>query len=353
MSALVASLLAGCAFHPSPQSGALLSWTDWDWRDEPDDPEPSSAPSSGVCYSLTPVGSYGRSSGLADLGAVTWVVGDRFWAASDTGGRVCELNLTVDKMTGEVRDCGYGRVMSLDGRVDVEGLAFDPLTQMLWASDEAGGTITGHRLSDGKQLAEVDVPSCYRRCRPNLSLESLTIRDDGQEMWTCNETTLEGDGAVSTKTTTSLVRLTRFVRADCVSPWRAAGQWAYPVGRMHGGSFRGIQLRGVSDLCVLPDGTLLTLEREFSWNVMPCFRCRIYQVDFTGATDVSARESLTDEDIVPVSLRRLWSDDTTFCNYEGMSLGKRLVDGSRVLLLVSDGDDHARERIMSFRLYGK
>lgn len=109
-------------------------------------------------------------------------------------------------------------------------------------------------------------------------------------------------------------------------------------------------MRGVADLCVLPDGTLLALEREFSRNVLPCFRCRVYQVDFAGATDVSTCATLADAKIVPVTRRRLWSTDSTLANFEGMCLGRRLVDGSRVLLLVSDGDGHASERFAMFKL---
>ena len=71
--------------------------------------------------------------------------------------------------------------------------------------------------------------------------------------------------------------------ADGLSPWRLSGQWAYPVEKLHGMAFKGILVRGVADLCVLPDGSLLVLEREFSWDMVPCFRCGIYQVDLTTA----------------------------------------------------------------------
>ena len=55
--------------------------------------------------------------------------------------------------------------------------------------------------------------------------------------------------------------------------------------KLHGTAFKGILVRGVADLCVLPDGSLLVLEREFSWDMVPCFRGGIYQVDLTGATE--------------------------------------------------------------------
>lgn len=83
---------------------------------------------------------------------------------------------------------------------------------------------------------------------------------------------------------------------------------------------------------------------------MPCFRSRVYQVSFKGASDVSACENLTADGIVPVIRRRLWASDTAFANYEGMCLGKRLADGTRALLLVSDGDGYASERFYVFKL---
>ena len=70
-----------------------------------------------------------------------------------------------------------------------------------------------------------------------------------------------------------------------MSPWRLSGQWAYLVEKLHGTAFKGILVRGVADLCVLPDGSLLVLEREFSWDMVPRFRGGIYQVDLTGATE--------------------------------------------------------------------
>lgn len=341
---LSALLLSGCVIPlPFFEEGC------GDGKDESDG-EFTASDEEGVLYSLIPVGAVGRKRGPADLGAIACVSNDVFWAASDSDGVACELRLRFDPYSGRILSYGTGRTVKLEGCVDVEGLAYDPLQSVLWASDESGSRISAHRLGDGKRLSELSVPSCYARCRANLSLESLTVREDGLEMWTCNEAPLVGDGDMSTKNSTSLVRLTRFTRTDSLSPWRPSGQWAYPVGRMHGGSFRGVQVRGVSDLCVLPDGTLLTLEREFSWNVVPCFRCRIYQVGFAGATDVTERGRITDPDIVPVRKRRLWVDDTTFSNYEGMCLGRRLNDGSRVLLLVSDGDDHAGEDLFAFRV---
>lgn len=341
--ASVALGLSGCV------SSRALEQRERFWEDEPEEESAlSSAEASG--WSLQPVGSVGRIAGPPDLGAITYVSNHTYWVASDSDGIVCELTLSVDPQSGAIRGGQYGRTIRLPDRSDIEGLAFDPLTQMLWTSDEAGPTVSGYRMSDWRRMFDLPLPLCYRRCRANLSLESLSIREDGLEMWTCNEEPLKGDGMSSTKTTRSLVRLSRFLRKDCLSPWRFSGQWAYPVGRLHGGSFRGILVRGVSDLCVLPDGTLLVLEREFSWSVYPCFHCRIYQVGFEGATDVTTRETLSDEDIVPVERQRLWSDDKTFCNYEGMCLGERLADGSRLLLLVSDGDSHAAERIFSFRL---
>lgn len=335
--AVFAALLSGCVFVGPP-------------ADEPDELDVSKISDADVCYALTPVGSVGRGEGPIDLGAITYVAGDTYWAASDSGGRVCELTVPVDRVTGRVQACRCGRILELEDRVDLEGLAFDPLHGLLWAADESRRSVTGHRLVDGKKLFDVDLPECYRRCRSNLALESLSVREDGLEMWTCNEGPLTGDGDESTKSSKSLVRLTRFSRTDGAMPWRPAGQWAYPIGRLHGGPFRGVLTRGVSDLCVLPDGTLLSLEREFSWNVLPCFRCRVYQVFFSDATDVSARATLTDADIVPVARRRLWADDTVFSNYEGMCLGPQLADGSRVLLLVSDGGGHAGERLYSFKL---
>ena len=92
------------------------------------------------------------------------------------------------------------------------------------------------------------------------------------------------------------------------------------------------------------------LEREFSVVIVPRFRCRIYETDFTSATEVLARASLKDGASAVAVGKRLLYEATGFSMYEGMCLGPRLADGSRILMLVSDGDKKSLRTVLSLRL---
>jgi hypothetical protein len=190
-------------------------------------------------------------------------------------------------------------------------------------------------------------------------LESLTLRHDGRELWTANEEALFNpllgvdDGPLTATNAGSVVRLTRFTRANPQTTWQADGQWAYPTDAI-GGRVQGVGERsGVSDLCVLPDGTLLVLEREISTkHFFPEFRARIYQVDFVGATDVAAMTSLNGATYTPIRKTRLYDQNTILANYEGLCLGPQQDDGSDCLVMISDGDDFAVEFLCTLKLFG-
>ena len=59
-------------------------------------------------------------------------------------------------------------------------------------------------------------------------------------------------------------------------------------------------------------------------------------LDLTGATDVSTWASLTDGGFTPVGKTLLWQGVFGFSNFEAMTLGPQLTNGSQSLLLISD-----------------
>jgi hypothetical protein len=107
---------------------------------------------------------------------------------------------------------------------------------------------------------------------------------------------------------------------------------------------------GVSELCVLDDGTLLVLEREFSVVVFPRLRCRIYEVGFSSVRNVASWRDLSALKGADRVEKRLLYENTGFSMYEGMSLGPVLSDGSSMLVLVSDADKKSFRSVLSLRL---
>ena len=75
-----------------------------------------------------------------------------------------------------------------------------------------------------------------------------------------------------------------------------------------------------------------------------------YEVDLSKATDVLSRPSVKDVSGLVRVEKRLLFETTGFAMYEGMCTGPKLADGSRLLLLVSDGDKKALRSVMALRL---
>ena len=104
----------------------------------------------------------------------------------------------------------------------------------------------------------------------------------------------------------------------------------------------------MSELCVLPDGQLLVLEREaFIPKIkMGAFcHCKLYLVNPLHESTFPLSEPFTaDAPFVKKRLLTEWKTslsvlDRSFANYEGMCLGPVLQDGSQVLILLSDSQD--------------
>ena len=105
---------------------------------------------------------------------------------------------------------------------------------------------------------------------------------------------------------------------------------------------------GVSELCVLPDGQLLVLEREAFVPKMKLgafCKCKLYVVNPWQEKTFPLSESFDKK--TPFVSKRLLTEwktglslfDRSFANYEGMCLGPQLEDGSQVLILLSDSQD--------------
>jgi hypothetical protein len=94
---------------------------------------------------------------------------------------------------------------------------------------------------------------------------------------------------------------------------------------------------------MLPDGRLIAMERSlaFATTFSPSFQSRIYEVDFSGATNVASVAALSTATYTPVTKRRVWSGvpaGDNGMNLEGLVLGPRLASGHATLIgIVDDG----------------
>lgn len=307
---------------------------------------------------ITGVGKVTPQNMLTGLSGITYAGGNQYYAVSDSGGLVSPLTISLDG-TGAITSVTVGTTIPLNGAgaADLEGIAYRAAGHggagSLYVSDENGPGIREYSRDGSQHLSSVNVPTVYQNHRGNLSLESLTISADGNVMWTANEEALTVDGLDAGPNRSTTVRLQKFLRAG--DAWQAAGQFAYET---RPGLATSVlpdrDASGVSDLCVLPNGQLLVLERRLGGSGVPTFDNEIFLIDTALATDVSGLAGLDGASYSSVTKTSLWSQNFgVWDNFEGLSLGQQLSADTWSLLMVSDGDDPLLKSLYSLRLQGE
>ena len=242
------------------------------------------------------------------------------------------------------------------GTVDPEGLALTPRDTLILTSEgfsNATTTVAPFVREfglDGRQLAEYDLPSYVDPAFPtsgvrqNLGLESAAFTPNGRWLFTGFENALVQDGPMATLTTGSHARLLQIDAAT----GEVAHEYVYPVDRVAeppvpAGQFT---VNGLVELLPFNKRFMLAMERSFS--VGAGNTIRLHRVAIPGANDVAGLADLDAAGAVrPVAktlvldlddVRNDQNQALVLDNLEGMTLGPRLPDGGRALVLVSDNN---------------
>ena len=206
---------------------------------------------------------------------------------------------------------------------------------------------------------------------PNYNFESLAFDSVRQYLWTIPESTLRKDGQPATPQNglANQLRLMRFdwgkmkenrnkeEYSEQVSSKKASRYmtaYAYQMDQPSTHKKADIYVMGVSELCALPDGQLLVLEREAfipKIKIGAFCKCKLYLVNPLNSEEFSMKEKFSMKENIssdtPFLKKRLLAEWKTglslskrsFANYEGMCLGPKLEDGSQVVILLSDSQD--------------
>ena len=217
---------------------------------------------------------------------------------------------------------------------------------------------------------------------PNYNFESLAFDSVRQYLWTIPESTLRKDGQPPATPQNGLANQLRLMRLDwgkmkenrnkekyseqvsskeeyseqesSKKDSRYRTTYAYQMDQPSTHKKADIYVMGVSELCALPDGQLLVLEREaFIPNIkIGAFcKCKLYLVNPLNSEEFSMKEKFSMKENIssdtPFLKKKLLTEWKTglslskrsFANYEGMCLGPKLEDGSQVVILLSDSQD--------------
>lgn len=200
---------------------------------------------------------------------------------------------------------------------------------------------------------------------PNYNFESLAFDSVRQYLWTIPESTLRKDGQPATPQN-GLANQLRLMRLDwgkmkenrnkeeyseqvsSKKDSRYMTPYAYQMDQPSTHKKADIYVMGVSELCALPDGQLLVLEREAfipKIKIGAFCKCKLYLINPLNSDGFSMEEKFSAD--TPFLKKRLLTEWKTglslskrsFANYEGMCLGPKLEDGSQVVILLSDSQD--------------
>lgn len=200
---------------------------------------------------------------------------------------------------------------------------------------------------------------------PNYNFESLAFDSVHQYLWTIPESTLRKDGLPATPQNGLANRL-RLMRLNwgkmkedsnkeeyseqesSKKDSRYMMTYAYQMDQPSTHKKADIYVMGVSELCALPDGRLLVLEREAfipKIKIGAFCKCKLYLINPLNSEEFSMKEKFSSD--TPFLKKRLLTEWKTglslskrsFANYEGMCLGPMLEDGSQVVILLSDSQD--------------
>ena len=200
---------------------------------------------------------------------------------------------------------------------------------------------------------------------PNYNFESLAFDSVHQYLWTIPESTLRKDGQPATPQN-GLANQLRLMRLDWGKMKEDSNKeeyseqvsskkdsrymitYAYQMDQPSTHKKADIYVMGVSELCALPDGQLLVLEREAfipKIKIGAFCKCKLYLINPLNSEEFSMKEKFSSD--TPFLKKRLLTEWKTglslskrsFANYEGMCLGPMLEDGSQVVILLSDSQD--------------
>ena len=200
---------------------------------------------------------------------------------------------------------------------------------------------------------------------PNYNFESLAFDSVRQYLWTIPESTLRKDGQPATPQNglANRLRLMRLnwgkmkedsnkeeysEQVNSKKDSRYMMTYAYQMDQPSTHKKADIYVMGVSELCALPDGQLLVLEREAfipKIKIGAFCKCKLYQINPLNSEEFALKEKFSSD--TPFLKKRLLTEWKTglslskrsFANYEGMCLGPKLEDGSQVVILLSDSQD--------------
>jgi len=300
-----------------------------------------------------------------------------YYALSDDQGQLqparfytLTVNLSDGHLdNGDVTFTGVTTLLAPDGNpypvasLDPEGLTLTKKGELILTSEgfalrNIAPFVRRYSL-DGRFLGDLPVPAAYLPTGPthgvrnNLAFEAAAVTPDGNHLYVGMENALVQDGPAASLTTGSPARILRYN----LGPRKLEREYVYVTDPIVEPPVPATQfaVNGLDELLMLKHDSGLAMERSFSVGAPGTGNTiKLYTVDFHGATDVKGLDSITGVKKLKTVDKSLLLDLRTLGipldNIEGMTLGAKLPDGRRSLVLVSD-NNFAASQFTQFLLF--
>jgi hypothetical protein len=271
---------------------------------------------------------------------------------------------------GSVQFQGVTTLLAPDGRpyapfsLDPEGLTLTKDRQLVLTSEGFAnrGIPAFARIYDldGSFARELTLPAAFaptptHGIRQNLALEAAAVAPNGRTLFLGMESALIQDGPAASLTTGSPSRLLRYnlltdrLERESVYMTDPIAQAPVPA--------TAFAVSGLVELLPFNDEFMLSMERSFSVGAPTLGNTgntiKLYSVAIPGADNIDGADSIVGLNAQPVQKTLLLNLDALHIpldNVEGMTIGPRLPDGRRSLVLVSD-NNFAPSQFTQFLLF--
>ncbi|HLO84133.1 MAG TPA: esterase-like activity of phytase family protein [Nostocaceae cyanobacterium] len=325
----------------------------------------------------------GLSFQKTEVGGLSGITYDRkndlYYAISDDRGQkapprfyTLKINLSKGKLTNkDVSTVGVTNLLDTNNQTfpprttDTEGIAITNKATVFISSEGdvqqlINPFIKEFALASGKEVSNLTIPDKFlhdaknkQGVRNNLAFESLTITPNENYLFTATENALIQDGEIAKPGAGTNCRILQYN----LSTNQPEKEFLYPTTPVTPlldvtGRFDS----GLPDLLALDNqGNFLSLERSFTGLGFTIF---LYQVSIANADDIRNLNSLLAVDINQIKpvTKKLLLDlrnlDVALDNIEGLTLGPKLPNGQKSLILISDNNFNSLQRtqILAFQL---
>ena len=313
---------------------------------------------------------------VGGLSSIDYAQGKYFMISDDSTGptRFYTADLTFDENTfSNVEITSVEEILTLDNdgnttsiadmQVDPEALRVDPTTgNIIWTSEGSFTNVIHPSVKEmgrfGEVVREFPLPAAFefftggalRGPYSNLAFEGLSISYDKQGYWAAMEGPLSQDS--ERPTLDSVDTPTRIAYID-KKTGNFGKQFVYPLDpivRRDGAADDAFKVTGLVEILAYDEGMFLVMERSFTAGQADGGNnVKIYKVDASAATDISAMENLRGANYTAATKTLVFDFETIrdqltngiVDNIEGMTFGPRLANGNHSLVVVSDNNFNA------------